>query len=192
MAISSTLAALSSVSLRRLEDCVSLCLLITEQYLKEQYPAFSLTSFNTGEGLFMAALPFSHHRNYKVWCLLGVYCSHPSLYTCIGKSPIYSHKHDSHQLVLATSRPHAMPDSCLSQWHFSCCRSKGTGQVICPACSRSLFPAVIFHEDTLAHTERKPPVIHPALIPPPAPGSLPNYPTGQMNCSHGLYVAHGL
>lgn len=86
MAISSTLAALSSVSLRRLEDCVSLCLLITEQYLKEQYPAFSLTSFNTGEGLFMAALPFSHHRNYKVWCLLGVYCSHPSLYTCIGKT----------------------------------------------------------------------------------------------------------
>lgn len=34
MTISSTLAALSSVSLR-LEDSVSVCLLITEQYLKE-------------------------------------------------------------------------------------------------------------------------------------------------------------
>lgn len=85
-----------------------------------------------------------------------------------------------------------MPDSCLSQWQFSYSRSKGTGQVICSACSRSLFPAAIFHDDTLVHVKRKPLVIHPALIPPPVPGSLPNYPTGQMNCSHGLYAAHGL
>lgn len=62
MTISSALAALSSVSLRRLEDPVSACLLITEQYLKK---SFLLTSFNVGEGLFMAALLFSRLRNYR-------------------------------------------------------------------------------------------------------------------------------
>lgn len=64
MTIFPTLAALSSVSLRRLEDRVSVCLLITEQYLEEKCPAFSLISFNIG-GLFMAALLFSHHKNYR-------------------------------------------------------------------------------------------------------------------------------
>lgn len=65
MAISSTLTALYSVSLRRLEDCMSVYLLITEQYLKDQYLALLLISFNIGEGLFMAALFFSHHKNYR-------------------------------------------------------------------------------------------------------------------------------
>lgn len=41
---------------------MSMCLLITEQYLKDQYLALLLISFNIGEGLFMAALVFSHHK----------------------------------------------------------------------------------------------------------------------------------
>lgn len=142
----------------------------------------------------MAALLFSHHRNYRKFGASwgGGYYSHALLYTCIGKTPIYSHKQNSHQLALATRRLHAMPDSCLSQQHFSYSRSKGTGQVICSPYSRSLFPAVIFYEDTLVHTKHKPLAIHPTLIPLPAPGSLPNRPRGQMNCSLGLCVAHGL
>lgn len=65
MVISSTLAALYSISLRRLEDRVSVCLLIIEQYLKDQYLTFLLISSNIGDGMFMAALLFLHHRNYR-------------------------------------------------------------------------------------------------------------------------------
>lgn len=66
-----------------------------------------------------------------------------------------------------------MPDSCLSQWQFTYSRSKGAGQVICSAYSRSLFPAAIFPEDALVCVKG-----HQCFIRPQAPWQSPKLPHG--------------